>query len=231
MSRISSISSVSTLERVNRYLEENPHPHRLSPGENRPFTIALSREAGTDGTGVAQELARRLNWTVYDHELVEKVASEMGLQARLVEGLDERWVGWLQEAFDGLLAGSSVNQSAYVKHLSRTLLALSARGGCVIVGRGAAQILPPQTTLRVRLVGPLRERIANLARMDKLSPADAARRVEELDRARDQFIHKHFGKSPGDLYNYDLTLNRAHLSVPACAEVILAALRCRQQAT
>ena len=42
--------------------------------------------------------------------------------------------------------------SGYVHRLIQTLLSLAAKGECVILGRGAAQALPPQTTLRVRLV-------------------------------------------------------------------------------
>src|SRR5262249_41409867 len=42
---------------------------------------------------------------------------------------------------------------------AETLLSRAAHGECIIVGRGAAQVLPPKTTLRVRMVGPLQDRI------------------------------------------------------------------------
>jgi hypothetical protein len=54
------------------------------------FTIALTREVGARGTTVARELATRLGWQVYDHELLELVAQEMSLRTSLLESVDAR---------------------------------------------------------------------------------------------------------------------------------------------
>ena len=62
-----------------------------------PFTIALSREAGALGTSVAHELSKRLNWPVYDHELLEELAKDLGVGTRLLEEADEKPASWLQE--------------------------------------------------------------------------------------------------------------------------------------
>jgi cytidylate kinase len=114
---------------------------------------------------------------------------------------------------------------AVVRHLVETLLALAARGDCVIVGRGACQVLPAATTLRVRLVGPLPERIASAQQRLQLNRADAARWVEETDRARAQFVRDHFHKDPNDARYYDLVLNSSRFSVAECTELIIDALR------
>ena len=55
------------------------------------WTVALAREAGTQGTAVGHEVGRRLGWPVYDHELLERIAQEMGLRTNLLESVDERW--------------------------------------------------------------------------------------------------------------------------------------------
>src|SRR5579859_3804851 len=39
----------------------------------RPFSVAISREAGTRGPAVARALGARLGWKVYDNELLEMV--------------------------------------------------------------------------------------------------------------------------------------------------------------
>jgi hypothetical protein len=62
--------------------------------------------------------------------------------------------------------------AAYVHHLSQAILSLGAHGRCVIIGRGAAQILPAQTTLRVRLIGP-RERRPDNNRLRSTQPGDS----------------------------------------------------------
>src|SRR5262245_18772594 len=105
-------------------------------------TIALSREAGVLGTSVAQELGRLLGWPVYDHELVQMIAEEMGLRVTLLESVDERHRGWLNEAMEQFMSVPNVSESTYVRHLVETILSLGTHGECVVVEHGAAQILP-----------------------------------------------------------------------------------------
>src|SRR5690242_802733 len=108
-----------------------------------PFTIALSREAGALGTSVAQELSKRLNWPVYDHELLEALAKDLGVRTRLLEQADEKPASWLQECIEAFAAVRTVSGTTYFLHLLKAFQSLSAHGECVIVGRGAALILPP----------------------------------------------------------------------------------------
>ncbi len=128
---------------------------RTSP----PFTIAVSREAGTNAAAVARSVGERLGWAVYDQELVDHIAADMGVRTNLVESVDEKHQSWLLECLESFSSDRSVTESAYVVHLVETILSLGAHGECVIVGRGAGHVLPEANTLRVRLVAPLEDRI------------------------------------------------------------------------
>jgi cytidylate kinase len=189
------------------------------------FTIALSREAGANGALVARALGERLGWAVYDRELLERVAEAMGLRASLLEGVDERRQSWLRECLEALTAAAGVSEGAFVRHLLETLLSLAANGECVIVGRGAAQILPAATTLRVRLVGPVAGRTEVVRQRLGVSAEEAGRWVAETDAERSRFVKDYFGKDPPDPRLYDLVLNSARFSVPECAELIIETLR------
>lgn len=189
------------------------------------FTIAVSREVGARGTSVAREVGRRLGWQVYDNELLERIAQEMKLRVNLLESVDERRVSWLQECVESFFSMPTVTETTYVRHLVETLLSLAVHGECVIVGRGAALVLPPASTLRVRLVATPEDRVAVMAQELGLSPQEAARRVESSDRQRTAFIRDHFQHDPADPLNYDLVLNSSRLSVPDCADVIVETLR------
>jgi cytidylate kinase len=196
-----------------------------------PFTIALEREAGTQGTMVAQEVGRMLGWQVWDHELLERVAQDMGLRSRLLKSVDERQQSWLVEIAEAFLSAPVVSKSSppvteieYVDHLVKVVLTLGLHGECVIVGRGAGFILPLETTLRVRLIGEERDRIGELARARGISEAEAAREVRTLDRERTHFVKKNFSRDPNDPRQYDLILNALRLTVAERAEVIIDAL-------
>lgn len=186
-------------------------------------TIAVAREAGTPGTSLAREVGHRLSWPVYDHELVEHIAQEMGLRASLLESVDEKHVNWLLESIESLSGAQGTNQHTYVRRLVETMLALSTHGHCVIVGRGSAQILPSLSTLRVRLVAPLKDRIANVAKIQGLSQREAARRVAQIDQDRAAFVRDHFHHDVTDTRLYHLVLNTSSCSFEECAGLIVTA--------
>ena len=77
---------VETLQLAERHWEAKA---RRQPGATeKAFTIALAREAGASATQVAGEVAKRLNWPVYDQLLLERIAQEMGLRTQLLESVD-----------------------------------------------------------------------------------------------------------------------------------------------
>jgi cytidylate kinase len=185
------------------------------------FTVTIAREAGAPGTSVGAEVGRRLGWQVYDHELLERIAEEHGLRVSLLESLDERRQSWMVEWLEGFAQQKHIGESGYVRHLTQTILSLGAHGCCVIVGRGAAHLLRPETTLRVRLVATMDDRVAAIMRQRGLSKHDAKRWIENASRERIAFIKDHFLKDPTDPHNYDLLLNASRWSVMECADLIL----------
>jgi cytidylate kinase len=190
----------------------------------RALTIALSRETGTEATAIGREIGQRLGWPVYDHELVERIAQDMGTHTRLLESVDEKRVSWLLEAFAALTSVPYASQSAYVHRLVKTVLALGSYGECVIVGRGAAFILPAETTLRVRLIAPLEDRIRTITNQRGVSKEEALRQIEQTDREHNTFVHDHFSKDPTDSRNYDVLLNAARFGIAGCAALVVTAL-------
>jgi len=188
------------------------------------FSIALSREAGTYGAAIAREVGNRLGWPVYDRELLQSIADDLGVHQTLLTSVDERHANWLSRCLEGFSDGGGVNQYAYVRRLVDTLLALGARGECVVVGRGATKVFPAATTVRVRIVAPLEHRIQAVRREHGISREEAEHRVEATDRERDAFVREHFEVDAKDPRNYDLVLNAARFSVGQCAELIIAAL-------
>jgi cytidylate kinase len=201
-------------------------PGRVPAG----LTVAISREIGARGTSVGRAAAERLGWPVYDHELLELIAREQNLRVSLLESVDERRTSWIEECLEAFGEIPAVSGSSYARYLTETVLSLAAHGACVIVGRGAAQVLPPAFTLRVRLVAALEDRIAWMSQEKNLPRDQAARQLAEVDRDRIGFIRSHFQKDPTDSTNYDLVLNSSRFSVADCAELIVAAVHCRAKA-
>jgi cytidylate kinase len=202
------------------------HSHeeaRLTP-DSPALTIALSRQVGAGGTSIATEVGNRLGWPVYDHALLERIAQEMHLRTRLLESVDERRTHWLTECAESFVQSPTVSTNAYVRHLIQTILSLGAHGSCLIVGRGSPYILPPATTLRVRIVADREHRILGLSRERGISRADADAQLDNIDRERVAFIKEHFLKDPRDPQNFDVVLNSSCFSYAECADLIIEAL-------
>lgn len=210
--------------------QQHPTEGADASGDATPrFTVAISREAGAQGTTLARAVGARLGWPVYDHELVEQIAQDMHVRVELLESVDEKRVSWLQECLEAFAALKTVTQSSYVHHLVETLLSLGAHGRCVIVGRGAAHVLPCETTLRVRVVAPLHERITHIGHQMGLSRDAAAAHLTATDHQRTAFVKDHFQVDPADPERYDLVVNSARFPIGECVQVITDGLQRLQE--
>src|SRR5262245_26440873 len=192
-------------------------------------TITISREAGALGSTIGQELANRLKWQLYDQNLLERIGAEMGLRASLLDSVDERRANWLGELLEGFQSRPGPMTPRFVHHLVEMILSLAAHGECVIVGRAAGHVLPPESTLRVRLVAPREFRVGVIQKARGTSAEAAARWIDDTDRERSGFVKAHFNRDTTDPTLYDLVLNVSRFSVPQATGLIIAALRDLEQ--
>jgi cytidylate kinase len=221
---ISPTHVTESLVRAHQHWQERNSSSSDSESIRKPFTIAVSREAGTYGAAIAREVANRLGWPVYDCELIQRIADDLGVRRTLLDSVDERQVGWLNECVANFLSVPDVSENAYFRKLVETLLSLATHGECVIVGRGATVALPLATTLRVRVVAPIEYRIDAVQREHSISVKAATNQVATKDRERNQFVTRHFQIDPTNPANYDLVLNVARFSTTECADFVIAAL-------
>lgn len=213
-----------SLVRAYQHWQERHEGNSNSESIPKAFTVAVSREAGTYGAAIAREVADRLGWPVYDRELIQRIADDLGVRRTLLDSVDERLVSWVNECVSNFLSVPEVSESTYFRKLVETLLALAAHGECVIVGRGATVALPRATTLRVRVVAPIEFRIEAVQREHAISVKAATKLVETKDRERNQFVARHFQIDATNPANYDLVLNAARFSTRECADLVIAAL-------
>jgi cytidylate kinase len=210
---------VETLARLETYAESRPGR------TNQPtIAVAISRQGGTGAPAVARAAGERLGWTVYDDELLKQIAAQRGLQEKLLARLDEHSSNWVEQMTAFFTQSGSLD-TVYLRQLVQLLVGLSRAGHCVIVGRGAAQLLPPETTLRVRLLAPRDWRVSETERRLGLSHADAAHWVDRTDADRARFVKSNFHKDPNDPLGYDLILNTSRFTADECGEVIAGAAR------
>lgn len=195
---------------------------QVPPTRTAPLGLAvtISREAGARGGTIARRVGAKLSWQVYDQEILEYMAQNPVVRQGTADALSPACSAWLEARLRELERSCGLGKDADVLHLAQLVLALGAQGEVVMIGRGGGCILPRGTTLNVRIVAPLPERIAYLSQWLRLSTADATERVRQRDERRGEFVTKQFGRVPGDVHQYDLILNSSLLGVEGCAELI-----------
>lgn len=191
------------------------------------LTVAVSREAGARGGTIARRVGKKLGWQVYNQETLEYISGEGAFRDNLFANLPANAPAWVEQHLEQLLTDNQVSRDPVVINLARTILAVSAPGEAVLLGRGAGCVLPRETTLHVRMMAPLSDRIAYMTQWMRLTLAEAAEQVHLRDHNRAQFIQTHFHRQPGDIYQYDLVLNSTLLGEDLCVELIAQAARAK----
>ena len=191
------------------------------------LTIAISREAGSRGSSIAARVGQKLGWQVYNQELLEYIAQEGAFRHDLAAALSPEAAQWAEARLEALLREENLSQHPGVMDLARIILGLGARGEVILIGRGAGNILPSASTLHVRIIAPLADRIAYMSQWLRLTQEQAAEQVRLRDERRGEFIVTHFHRQATDCYQYDLLLNSGLLGEDLCADLIAQAARAK----
>ena len=182
--------------------------------------LCLSREAGSGAGTIARMVGTRLDWKVFDHELLEAIASRMELATDEVRAFDELAPSVVQDWILPLREEHYAPQEAYLDHLAKLVESIGRAGDSILIGRGAGFLLPRPETLSVRVVAPMKDRALRLAERMGVSVRTARRAARDLDRRRDHFVRTMYRVDAGDPHNYDLVLDSQSLGLPVVAEIL-----------
>jgi cytidylate kinase len=189
--------------------------------------LTVSRQLGSGGAIVAERVAERLGWTVLDRQLVEKLAEKLEVSPKMIELMDETRSNWFRDAIYSLVEPRLVEQQSYVAMLGKVLLLSAYDGKVVFVGRGANFLLPREAGLRVLVLAPRSDRVARVAERLGLDTKAADRKLDELDHARADFVHRNFYADVNDPQHYDLVINSSIFGIEGSTDVVCAALELR----
>jgi cytidylate kinase len=198
-----------------------------APRVPQSLTIAISREAGSRGGSIARRVGVKLGWQVYNQDLLEYLSQEHTSRRDLSESMTPELAAWSEQRLDQLLSQEGMTQHPSLLELARMILTLGAAGEAILVVRAAGFILPRNSTLHVRLVAPLADRVAYMSQWLRLTEQEAADEIQRRDERRAEFVQTHFHRRLSDPHHYDLVLNSCFLGEELCAELIVQAARAK----
>jgi CMP/dCMP kinase len=196
--------------------------------------ITISRMFGSGGSEVAAQVATGLGWTLLDNALVERVAARLGRTPVEVQAIEERVPSLAERLADALALGSpeivSPGLSAPLPPTEERLLEVTqhvisdavARGPVVLVGRGAQSYLAQHAdALHVFCYAPRQAAVRRVMEREGINEEEAARRVEETNKRREQYVRRYWHRSWLAHENYHLCVNTDWLGITGAAELVV----------
>jgi cytidylate kinase len=165
--------------------------------------VTIEREYGSGAAAIAQKLAARLGWKLWDQLLTDEVARLLECHRRHVEHQEERrdplhyrmFKAFLRGSFEGSLNAPRMRMAdaeGIRRATEKLVRGVAAEGRAVIVGRGSAYYLHDcPDALHVFIYAPFDEKVRRLQSEGK-TQADAIELAETVDRDRSAFIKEHF---------------------------------------
>jgi cytidylate kinase len=184
-------------------------------GKRRVLT--LSRELGAGDRSFVQSLGKRLGLHVYDRELLEQEATQLGVTEEEMEKIDEHPAGIFQRFRPGSL------YQRYFEALGQLMKELAAQGNVLLVGRGGNRFLSDdEAAFHVRLVAPMEVRLRRVMEHRWLREKQARQLIAQSDSERRSFYENYFGADWTNPLEYHLTVNTGRLG-PAAVDLIASA--------
>jgi cytidylate kinase len=179
--------------------------------------ITISRQLGSLGDEVAQEIGKRLKFRVVCRELINQSAIRAGAPEMALAMIDD--LGLL-----GLRPTREARQS-YHQAVQTVLTELADAGEVVIVGRAGQVILHDRPdVIHVKVMAPAGLRAERLVRDQSITLAAAQAQVTASDRARRNYLQRYYHVRWDDPELYDLILNTARLDPLQAACLVCQAL-------
>jgi cytidylate kinase len=166
--------------------------------------LTIEREYGSGAAEIAQKLADRLGWKLWNQLLTNEIARHMECESHHIEQQEERRDPLHYRLFKSFLRGSfegsqnaprmKIADAEGIRAITEKLVrGAASEGNCVIVGRGSAYYLKDlPDAFHIFIYAPFEEKVARLKKEGK-SEEEAIQLASTVDQDRAAFVKQHFG--------------------------------------
>ena len=186
--------------------------------------ITISREFGSGGRFIGEEVAKKLGIAYYDKNIINEIAEKSGLSPEYIQEKAELSPkkGLFGYAFAGRdITGKSVEDMAYEAQ-RKVILDLVEKEPCVIIGRNADYILKERDdVLNVFIHGNMSEKIQRITRLYNVEEKEVVKMMADTDKRRMTNYNFYTDQKWGKASNYTLCLNSSQLGYDRCEKIIV----------
>ena len=186
--------------------------------------ITISREFGSGGRFIGEEVAKKLGIAYYDKNIIDEIAEQLGLSPDYIQESAELSPkkGLFAYALVGRdITGKSVEDMVYEAQ-RKVILDLAEKEPCVIIGRNADYILRDRDdVLNVFIHGDMPEKIQRIIGLYNVEEEEAVKMMADTDKRRMTNYNFYTDQKWGRASNYTLCLNSSQLGYDRCEKIIM----------
>ena len=186
--------------------------------------ITISREFGSGGRFIGEEVAKKLGIAYYDKDIIGQIAEKSGFSPEYIQENAELSPkkGLFAYAFAGRdITGKSVEDMVYEVQ-RKVILEIAEKESCVIIGRNADFILNDRDdVLNVFIHGDKAEKVKRICKLYNVTEADALKMMVDIDKRRMTNYRFYTDRKWGMAGNYTLSLNSSELGYDMCEKIIM----------
>ena len=186
--------------------------------------ITISREFGSGGRFIGEEVAKKLGIAYYDKNIIGQIAEKSGLSPEYIQENAELSPkkGLFAYAFSGRdITGKSVEDMVYEAQRN-IILELAEKESCVIIGRNADYILKDRDdVLNVFIHGDMPEKTQRITSLYNVEEKEAVKMMADTDKRRRINYNFYTDQNWGKASNYTLCLNSSQLGYDRCEMIIM----------
>ena len=190
--------------------------------------ITISREFGSGGRFIGEEVAKKLGIAYYDKNIINEIAEKSGLSPEYVQKNAELSPekGLFAYAFAGRdITGKSVEDMVHDAQ-RRVILDLTEKESCVIIGRNADYILKDRDdVLNVFIHGNMPEKTQRIIRLYNVDEKKVVKMMADTDKRRMTNYNFYTEHKWGKASNYTLCLNSSQLGYDRCEKIIMECIK------
>jgi cytidylate kinase len=169
--------------------------------------ITISREFGSEGDYIAQQVAQTLNYHYVDQKFIGVILGQYGYVEfdKEYATLPTFW-----ERFD---AQREKQRDVMVKMLNEVIQAIAHHGNVVLLGRSGFEVLGGfADVLHVRLQAPFSVRVGRVMAHQKIPIDQAESVVKNNDKVRVAFVEEFYRVPWNTIHAFDLVINTGKIS-------------------
>ena len=186
--------------------------------------ITISREFGSGGRFIGEEVAKKLGIKYYDKDIIGQIAEQSGFSPEYIRENAELSPkkGLFAYAFAGRdITGKSVEDMVYEAQ-RKVIMEIAEKESCVIIGRNADFILKDRDdVLNVFIHGAESEKVKRICKLYHVTETDAIKMMTDIDKRRMTNYRFYTDQKWGMAGNYTLSLNSSQLGYDRCEQIVI----------